>query len=79
MPAGRRVLPVPFSRLANELGRPVVKNVVALGALQAASDLLPACVLLDTLRHILKDKPAILTLNETAFAAGQQAVIPVVA
>lgn len=79
LPAGRRVLPVPFSRLASELGRQVVKNVVALGALQAASDLLPAAVLLDTLRHILKDKSAILSLNEAAFAAGQQAVIPVVA
>lgn len=79
LPAGRRGLPVPFTRLASGLGRPVVKNVVALGALQAASDLLPASVLLDTLRHILKDKTAILSLNEAAFATGQQAVIPITA
>lgn len=73
LPAGRRVLPVPFSMLAANLGRPVVKNVVALGALQAATDLLPASALLDTLRHVLKDKAALMPLNEAAFAAGQQA------
>ncbi len=77
LPAGRRVLPVPFTSLAAGLGRPVVKNVVALGALQAATALLPATALLDTLRHVLKDKPALLPLNEAAFAAGQQAVEPV--
>jgi 2-oxoisovalerate ferredoxin oxidoreductase beta subunit len=76
LPAGRRVLPVPFSRLAAELGRPVVKNIVALGALQAASELLPASALLETLRHVLKDKAALLPLNEAAFAAGRQAVTP---
>lgn len=76
MPAGRRVLPVPLSRLASDLGRPVVKNIVALGALQAASELLPASALLETLRHVLKDKAALLPLNEAAFAAGQQAVTP---
>ena len=54
----------------------MVKNVVALGALQAATDLLPATALLDTLRHVLKDKVALLPLNEAAFAAGQQAVAP---
>ncbi len=79
LPAGRRVLPVPFSRLAADLGRPVIKNVVALGALQAASAVLPADALLDTLRHVLKDKAAILPLNEAAFAAGRLAVTPAVA
>jgi 2-oxoisovalerate ferredoxin oxidoreductase beta subunit len=73
------VLAVPFSRLAADLGRPVVKNVVALGALQAASDLLPASAMLETLRHVLKDKAALMPLNEAAFAAGQQAVAPAVA
>lgn len=76
MPSGRRVQPVPFTQLAVELGRPVVKNIVALGALQAATDLLPASALLSTLRLVLKDKAAILPLNESAFAAGQHAVAP---
>ena len=77
LPAGRRVLPVPFTSLAAGLGRSVVKNIVALGALQAATDLLPAHAILDTLRHVLKDKAALLPLNESAFAAGQQAAAPV--
>ncbi len=74
LPPGRRVLPVPLTRLAADLGRPMVKNVVALGALQAALPLLPEGRLVDTLHHVLKDKPALLPLNEAAFAAGYRAV-----
>ena len=73
LPPGRRVLAIPFTQLASDLGRPMVKNVVALGALQAATELLPAPAILATLRHVLKDKVALLPLNEAAFAAGQQA------
>jgi len=73
LPPGRNVLPVPFTRLAADLGRPMVKNVVALGALQAATELLPAAAILATLRHVLKDKATMLPLNEAAFAAGQKA------
>ena len=74
LPEGRRVQPVPFMQLAADLGRPMVKNVVALGALQAATDLMPAAAILDTLRHVLKDKASLMPLNEAAFAAGQKAV-----
>jgi Pyruvate/2-oxoacid:ferredoxin oxidoreductase gamma subunit len=70
----RRVIPVPFTRIATELGRPMVKNVVALGALLAAVEVLPTDSILKTLRHLLKDKPAMLPLNEAAFAAGREAV-----
>ncbi|MBI2814737.1 MAG: 2-oxoacid:acceptor oxidoreductase family protein [Opitutae bacterium] len=77
LPPGRRVLPVPITQLATGLGRPQVRNIVALGALQAATELLPADALLAALRLVLKDKAAILPLNESAFAAGQQAVAPV--
>jgi 2-oxoisovalerate ferredoxin oxidoreductase beta subunit len=77
LPAGRRVLPVPLTGIATNLGRPMVKNVVALGVLQAATELLPASAILSTLRHVLKDKAGVLPLNEAAFAAGQQAVAPV--
>ncbi len=55
-------------------GRPMVKNVVALGALQSALNLLPEDSLVGTLRHVLHDKPALLPLNESAYAAGQRAV-----
>ena len=78
LPAGRRLLPVPLTGIATNLGRPMVKNVVALGVLQAATELLPASAILATLRHVLKDKASVLPLNEAAFAAGQQAVAPVV-
>jgi 2-oxoisovalerate ferredoxin oxidoreductase beta subunit len=74
LPKDRRILPVPFTRIATELGRPMVKNVVALGALQATLNLLPEGSVLATLHHVLKDKPALLPLNESAFAAGRAAV-----
>ena len=67
---------MPFTRIAADLGRPVIKNVVALGALQAALGLLPEGSIMATLRHVLKDKAALLPLNEAAFAAGRAAVTP---
>ncbi len=76
LPANRRIIPVPFTRIAADLGRPVIKNVVALGALQAALGLLPEGSIMATLRHVLKDKAALLPLNEAAFAAGRAAVTP---
>ncbi len=79
LPANRRILPIPLTRIAADLGRPMVKNVVALGALHAALGLLPESEIVDTLRHVLKDKPALLPLNEAAFAAGRAAVEAVLA
>jgi 2-oxoisovalerate ferredoxin oxidoreductase beta subunit len=77
LPSNRRVLPVPCTQLATNLGRSIIKNVVALGALQAATDLLPSQRLLDTMRRLFKDKPQLIALNEAAFAAGQEAAKPV--
>jgi 2-oxoisovalerate ferredoxin oxidoreductase beta subunit len=74
MPYNRRILGVPFTGIAAGLQRPMVKNLAALGALQAATDLLPAPRFLETLREVLKDKPSTLPVNEAAFAAGQRAV-----
>lgn len=74
LPANPRVLAVPFSEIARKLGRPVVKNMVALGALQAATALLPPESFLSSLRQLLKDKPSALPINEAAFAAGERAV-----
>ena len=62
------------TRIATELGRPVVKNVVALGALQAATELFPEETLLTAIRQALKSKCAMIPLNEEAFAWGSQAV-----
>lgn len=74
LPDNRRILPVPFTAIAAGLGRPMVKNVVALGALQAGLGLLPDDSVIATLRDLLKDKPSLLPLNEKAFAAGRAAV-----
>jgi 2-oxoisovalerate ferredoxin oxidoreductase beta subunit len=72
MPPGRRVIGAPFTAIATNLQRPMVKNVVALGALQAATGLFPAETFLATMKVVLKDKPALLSLNEAAFAAGMR-------
>jgi len=74
-PEGVRQLGVPFTGIAMELGKPVVKNVVALGALQAATQLFPKDTFLTALRQALKEKAQYIPLNEEAFARGQAAVV----
>ena len=51
----------------------MVKNIVALGALQRATGLLSEESLLQALRRALASKPALVALNETAFRAGAEA------
>ena len=72
--AGVRLLPVPCAAIARDLGVPLVKNIVALGAMVEASRVLPEGAVLTALRHALKDKCALIDVNETAFRAGQDAV-----
>ena len=72
--AGVKAFGVPMTRIASELGRLVVKNVVALGALQAATGIFPEETLLTAIRQALKSKCAMIPLNEEAFARGSQAV-----
>jgi 2-oxoisovalerate ferredoxin oxidoreductase beta subunit len=52
----------------------VVKNVVALGALQEATQILEEGSFLTALRTSLKDKCAMIPLNEEAFRWGVKAV-----
>jgi 2-oxoisovalerate ferredoxin oxidoreductase beta subunit len=73
-PDGVKMVGVPFTGIATELGKPVVKNVVALGAVQAATKLFPADTFLTALRQALRDKAKVIPLNEEAFAKGQAAV-----
>jgi len=68
-----KVVGIPFTDIAAGLGKMVVKNIVALGALQAATEIFPAETFLAALRDMLKDKAALVPLNEKAFAAGAQA------
>ena len=76
LPEGRRVFPLPFTAIAKSLERPVVKNTVAVGALQAVTGLLPADAFLRTMRALLKSRPSAIVSNELAFAAGRGAAAP---
>jgi 2-oxoisovalerate ferredoxin oxidoreductase beta subunit len=65
---------VPLARIAAELGQPVVKNIVALGALQQATALFPKASFLEAIRRALGHKTALIPVNEEAFARGAEAV-----
>jgi 2-oxoisovalerate ferredoxin oxidoreductase beta subunit len=69
-----RVVGVPCSEIAKDLGRVMVKNIVALGALQAATRFFPDETYLTAMRRALRDKSALIPLNEQAFVRGCAAV-----
>jgi 2-oxoisovalerate ferredoxin oxidoreductase beta subunit len=69
-----KVVGVGFTEIAVDLGKAVVKNIVALGALQAATGIFPKETLMSAVRYALKDKCALIPLNEEAFAWGVKAV-----
>jgi 2-oxoisovalerate ferredoxin oxidoreductase beta subunit len=72
--AGVRVHGVPLTAIAAALGNPVVKNIAALGALCAATELFPAETFLAAIRQMLKGKGAMVPLNEQAFERGARAI-----
>lgn len=74
LPPGVRTFGVPFTTVAKDLGKVVVKNVVALGALQEATNLFPKDTFLTAIRTALKEKCAMIPLNEEAFAWGAKLV-----
>jgi Pyruvate/2-oxoacid:ferredoxin oxidoreductase gamma subunit len=67
---GVKAVGVPFTRIAAELGKVIVKNIVALGALQEATRLFPRDTFLTAVRQALAEKCALIPLNEEAFARG---------
>jgi 2-oxoisovalerate ferredoxin oxidoreductase beta subunit len=69
-----RVVGVPFTRIAVDLGAARVKNIVALGAFQAVTRLAPAESFRAAIGEALKAQCALLPLNELAFASGAEAV-----
>jgi 2-oxoisovalerate ferredoxin oxidoreductase beta subunit len=71
---GVRIVGVPFTEIAVDLGKAMVKNVVALGALCAATRIFPEETFRTALRQALKDKCALIPLNDEAFAWGVKAV-----
>ena len=72
---GVRVIGIPMTQIAMDLGKVMVKNIVALGALQAATELFPKETFLSTVRQALKDKCAMIPLNEDAFDWGVRAYL----
>jgi len=73
MADGVRAVGVPFTAIATELGKPVIKNVVALGALQEATGLFPKATFLTAIRQALREKAGLIPVNEAAFAQGAAA------
>jgi 2-oxoisovalerate ferredoxin oxidoreductase beta subunit len=71
--ASVKVVGVPFTGIAVDLGKALVKNIVALGALQAATGIFPKETLVTAVRQMLKDKCALIPLNEQAYAWGIKA------
>ena len=65
---------VPLARIAADLGSPIVKNIAALGALQAATGLFPADTFLTAIRQALSRKGAAIAINEAAFAKGAASI-----
>lgn len=65
---------VPFTEIATNIGRRVIKNVVALGALQAVTEIFPQETFLEAVRQALADKCAMIPMNEEAFQWGQKAI-----
>jgi Pyruvate/2-oxoacid:ferredoxin oxidoreductase gamma subunit len=64
---------VPCTEIAMDLGAAKVKNVVALGALQAATQLFPKETFLTSVRQALRNNCAMIELNEAAFGWGVKA------
>ncbi|MCJ7626968.1 MAG: 2-oxoacid:acceptor oxidoreductase family protein, partial [Longimicrobiales bacterium] len=66
---------VPFTEIATTIGRRVIKNVVALGALQAITKIFPEETFLAAIRQALAAKCAMIPMNEEAFRWGQKAIL----
>jgi 2-oxoisovalerate ferredoxin oxidoreductase beta subunit len=71
--AGVRAVGVPFAQIGSELGRVIVKNIAALGAVQEATRIFPKETFLASVRQALRDKSALIAINEEAFARGAAA------
>ena len=69
-----RLVGVPMSQIATSLGARVVKNVVALGVLQAATELFPRETFLAALTQMLHGKEDLVPMNVQAFDQGAAAV-----
>jgi Pyruvate/2-oxoacid:ferredoxin oxidoreductase gamma subunit len=74
LPDNVRTVGVRCSDIALSLGKLMVKNIVALGALQEATQIFPRDTFVTAIRQALKAKCALIPLNEEALAQGAAAV-----
>lgn len=65
-----KVIKVPVTEMALEMGNPKVLNIIMLGAYVGYTQVVPEDVVLDTIVHQLSKKPALIPLNREAFARG---------
>lgn len=65
-----KVLKVPVTEIATELGNLKVLNIIMLGAYIGYTEIIDAGVMLTAVKKKLAKKPALLELNETAFNRG---------
>jgi 2-oxoisovalerate ferredoxin oxidoreductase beta subunit len=73
LPEGVRAVGVPFTAIAHEIGTFRVKNIVALGAMQAATELFPTATLRSVTARLLHAVPEMRAVNERAFNQGAEA------
>jgi len=73
LPASVRPVGIPCTAIARELGKGMVKNVVAVGALLGATGLFPEETMLTAIRQALQGKPGLIPLNEQALHRGMEA------
>jgi Pyruvate/2-oxoacid:ferredoxin oxidoreductase gamma subunit len=71
---GVTAFPVPITDIARSAGTLMIRNMVALGALTAATKLFPAETFLTAIGQALRQKPDLLRINEEGFALGMQAI-----
>ncbi len=64
---------IPFTQIAVDLGKAMVKNTVALGAMQAATKLFPKESFHAAIEDALRNRCALLPINMEAFAHGGRA------
>ncbi len=65
-----QVIGVPCTEIAHDLAQPLVKNIVALGAVQGALRLFPDESFVAVIREALQKKRALIPVNEEAFRQG---------
>ena len=67
-----RVVKVPVTEMALDMGNAKVLNIIMLGAYVGYTQVVPEDVVWNTIEHKLGKKPALLPLNRQAFEAGLQ-------